>query len=594
LIEQTARRDPDGAALRHGDRTLRRSALIARAQALARHLLDRGVAPGSVVAVRLDRSFEQIIAGLAILYAGSAFMNIDPTDPAGRANHLIATCDAAAVITDSSRAADHEGIVVAGDTDDVVPSSVAPWSLPDVSGDALAYIIHTSGSTGAPNGVEITHANLLHLIDWTNRAFAITGGDRTSHAHGLGFDAVIWELWPALAAGATIHIIDDVVRTSPKLLRQALLDQRITVAFAPTVLAEPLIALDWPMDAPLRFLLTGGDVLRAYPRKPLPFALVNNYGPAECTVQTTWGVVPVRAEATSGALPTIGRPIDGVEVYLLDEQQQPVAPDAEGEIWIGGKSVGRGYRNRPELTAQKFRPDPFSHVPGARMYRTGDRGRRLADGELVFCGRADRQVKIDGVRIELDEIALALQRHPGVGSALVDAPELPGRGRVLAAYVVPRTPGAAPTPLDLRRFLYRTLPRNYIPGFFVLLDAMPLTRNGKIDRARLPKPALPAGSASDHSRPLSLLETRVIEIVREALDLDALGLDDNFFLLGGQSLMATRVVVGCRELLGVPIALRDLFEADSIGDFVAAIRDRLAEQLSERRSTDRLDAPSLA
>lgn len=596
LVERTALADPGGVALRHGHRALGKSDFIASARALAGQLLDRGVEPGSVVAVRLDRSFEQIIAGLAILYAGSAFMNIDPTDPAERANRLIQVSGAAAVITDHLRADDHEGIViVVGDGQ--FPAAGSDRPLPAVNGDDLAYIIHTSGSTGVPNGVEITHASLLHLIDWTKRTFSITSRDRTSHAHGLGFDAVIWELWPALAAGATIHIIDDVVRTSPELLRDALVEQQIDVAFAPTVLAEPLIALDWPMEAPLRFLLTGGDVLRAYPRKPLPFALVNNYGPAECTVQTTWGVVPMRVGDTADELPSIGRPIDGVEVYILDDHQRPVPAGAEGEIWIGGKSVGRGYRNQPELTARKFWLDPFSSVPGARMYRTGDHARWLDNGEIAFCGRADRQVKIGGVRIELDEIALALQRHPRVGSALVDAVDLPGRGKVLAAYVVPRTRGTEPpTPLELRRFLYRTLPRNYIPSFFAALEAMPLTRNGKIDRARLPKPELPPAGAAGERRPLSLLETRVVEIMREALDLDSLGLDDNFFLLGGHSLVATRVIVRCREMLGVPIALRDLFEADSIGEFVDAIHDRLAAQLAsrDRRIADRLDAPSWA
>lgn len=597
LIEQAALSNPGGAALRHGERTLAKAELIAWARALAGQLLDRGVAPGSVVAVRLDRSFAQIVAGLAILYAGSAFMNIDPADPAERANRLIQAGGAAAVITDRLRAVDHDGLVIAIGDDRFRTDEAPQRALPAVGGDDLAYIIHTSGSTGVPNGVEITHASLLHLIEWTNRAFSITTRDRTSHAHGLGFDAVIWELWPALAAGATIHIIDDVVRTSPELLRDALIEQRIDVAFAPTVLAEPLIALDWPMEAPLRFLLTGGDVLRAYPRKPLPFALVNNYGPAECTVQTTWGVVPVRAGERPDALPSIGRPIDGVFVYILDEHQQPVAPGGEGDIWIGGKSVGRGYRNRPELTAQKFRTDPFSPVPGARMYRTGDRGRWIANGEIAFCGRGDRQVKIGGIRIELDEIALALQRHPRVGSALVDAIELPERGKVLAAYVVPRAREMPPAPLDLRRFLYRTLPRNFIPTIFTILDAMPLTRNGKVDRTRLPRPELPTAGTAPDAQPLSLLETRVVEIMREALALDTLGLDDNFFLLGGHSLVATRVIVRCRELLGVPIALRDLFEADSIREFVDAIHHRLAAQVlarTEQRASAAVDASSWA
>ena len=584
MIERAGLRDPSGAALRHGDRELCHGDLSRRARQLACHLLDRGIAPGSVVAVRLDRSFDQIIACLAILHAGSAFMAIDPTDPVERADSLIAAGAAAAIITDAARAGDHRGTVIVIDGEPGKAIDAAPAiTLPTVSGTDLAYVIHTSGSTGVPNGVEITHASLLNLIDWTNAAFDITWRDRTSHAHGLGFDAVIWELWPALAAGATIHIIDDVVRTSPPLLRAALLDQRITIAFVPTVLAEPLIAADWPSDAPLRLLLTGGDVLRAYPRKPLPFALVNNYGPAECTVQTTWGIVPMRAgDQPDGDLPTIGRPIDGVLVHILDDRQQPVADGIEGEIWIGGKSVGRGYRNRPELTARKFWPDPFSSEPGARMYRTGDRACRLGNGEIAFRGRADRQVKIDGIRIELDEIAVALQRHPGVGSALVRALDLPGQGKVLTAYVVAAPiAGGGPTPLDLRQFLYRCLPRNYIPRFFVMLAAMPLTRNGKVDLAALPLPE-PSHHRADPGadRPLSDLERRIVAIVGDVLNLDRIALDDNFFLLGGHSLVATAAIVRCRDAFGVPVSLRDLFEAETIGDFAAAVHDRLVAKVS--------------
>lgn len=581
LIERAGLRDPDGAALRHGELSISHREFDARTKRLAAHLLDRGVAPGSVVAVRLDRSFDQIIACLAILHAGCAFMAIDPADPPDRANQLIETSDAAAVITDRSRAGDHRGTVIAvdgGDRDAIAATPLYP--LPIVRGDDLAYIIHTSGSTGVPNAVEIEHASFAHLIRWTNAAFGITWRDRTSHAHGLGFDAVIWELWPALSAGATVHIIDDVVRTAPALLRAALIEQRIDVAFAPTVLAEPLVAADWPADAPLRYLLTGGDVLRAWPRKPLPFALVNNYGPAECTVQTTWGIVPMRApDAAADELPSIGREIDGVQVHILDEHQRPVAEGAEGELWIGGKSVGRGYRNRPELTARKFRPDPFSSEPGARMYRTGDRGCRLPNGEIAFRGRADRQVKIDGIRIELDEIAVTLQRHPDIDSALVRAIELPELGKVLTAYVVPRA-GATLATIDLRHFLYRRLPRNYIPRFFVMLDAMPLTRNGKVDLTALPLPTPEARASKSPDRTLTPFEARIVEIVGNVLGIDDVMLDDNFFLLGGHSLLATAAIVRCRDAFGVPVSLRDLFEADTVGDFAAAVHNRLVERVA--------------
>ncbi|MGN6270163.1 MAG: non-ribosomal peptide synthetase [Sphingomonas sp.] len=578
LIERAGARNPDEPALRHGAKSLSHRDLTYRAKQLAGYLLDRGVAPGSVVAVRLDRSFEQIIACLAILHAGSAFMPIDPAVPPERAKQLVDAGDAAAIITDQSRAGEHQGIVIILD-DDAGRAAIEAFplrSLPIVAANDLAYIIHTSGSTGVPNGVEIEHGSLRHLIHWTTTTFDITARDRTSHAHGLGFDAVIWELWPALAAGATVHIIDDVVRTSPPLLQAALLEQRITIAFVPTVLAEALIAADWPADTPLRFVLTGGDVLRAWPRKPLPFALVNNYGPAECTVQTTWTVVPMRGPETADDLPTIGRPIEGVQVHILDEQQQPVADGVEGELWIAGKSVGRGYRNRPELTARKFCPDPFSGEPNARMYRTGDRGCRLANGKIVFRGRADSQVKIDGIRIELDEIAVTLQRHAAVESVLVRALDLLDGSKALTAYVVARA-GARPTPADFRWFLYQRLPRNYIPRFFVLLDALPLTRNGKVDLAALPPPAPERASRSDRAGGRTALETSLLAIVGEVLDLPDVSLADNFFLLGGHSMLAAAALVRCREAFDVQMSLRDFFDARTIGNFASLLQERRGE-----------------
>lgn len=590
VVEGLAKNDPQGCALRHGAERLSRAELSRRSTVLAQRLLAAGIAPGNAVAVRLDRSFEQIIACLAVLKAGSAFMPLDPADPIDRAAALIDSSGAAVTITDRARAAQHRGRVIAVDDDE---ASSAPCPLPRVGPGALAYVAHTSGSTGTPNGVEITHANLAHLIAATRDTFALTAADRTSHVLGLGFDAAIFEVWPALAAGATVHIIDDVVRTSPDLLRQALIDQRITVATVPTILAEQLIRADWPRDGALRCLLTGGDVLRVRPRDDLPFVIVNNYGPTECTCQATSGVVAPRGEG----LPTIGRPFPGVSVHILDDALRPVGLGIEGDIWIGGAGVGRGYRNRPDLTAAAFRPDPFAAAE-AWLYRSGDRGRRLDNGEIAFCGRLDRQTKIGGVRIEPEEVAAVLHRHPGLESATVTAVERDGH-KLLAAYVVPAAANREPpTAAELRRFLQRFLPCTHLPGIFVTLDTMPLTANGKIDRAALPAPTLPP--AGPERRALSPVETVIAHLASEALRDGTAAIDANFFLSGGDSLGATQLVVACRETFGVTIALHDLFEAETLAEFAATIERRvidLVESMSDRdvvAAIGQLDAPEAA
>ncbi|MGN6270839.1 MAG: non-ribosomal peptide synthetase [Sphingomonas sp.] len=591
LVEQVAAASPDAVAVRHGDAALTRGELIERSRRLAAHLLARGVAPGSVVAVRLDRSIDHIVAWLAILRAGSAFMSIDPSDPIDRARRLVVNAQAAAVITDEARLADHPGLAIR--IDDPAIARAAPCPLPAVTGDDLAYVAHTSGSTGEPNGVEITHANLSHLVAWTRETFDIGPDDRVSLALGLGFDASVWELWPALAAGAAVHIVDDVVRTSPRLLRAQLLGERITLATAPTAIAEALIAADWPAETALRYLFTGGDVLRRWPRAGLPFRLVNNYGPTECTCETTWAVVPPCPGPEAG-LPPIGRPIAGVSIHLLDEAQRPVAPGAVGEIWIAGKSVGRGYRNKPDLTAERFRPDPFSAEPGARVYRTGDRGRLLENGEIAFCGRADRQVKIAGVRIELDEIAVALQEHPEVSAAIVSMCGDGAASASLVAHIVPETARHPPDAQALRRFLYHRLPRSHMPRAFVAIATVPLTRNGKVDHAALPAPGRVVSAPIALDR-LDAPQRTVIGIMRDVLGEEAVSLEDNFFLLGGHSLQATEIVIRCREAFGVRIPLADLFGAETIADFVESIRERVVRwvaALSDRDVQAALSAPS--
>jgi amino acid adenylation domain-containing protein len=579
IVGYVATACPDATALRHGDRTLSYHGLDSRARALAVHLIRRGARPGSIIAVCLDRSIEQIIATLAVLYAGCAYLALDPADPAARRRALAADSGVAAVVTTDAHRADFPETPVISHDDANDMELLETTGLPPARREDLAYIVYTSGSTGVPNGVEITHGNLINFLVWTDEAFNVTPEDVASHAIGLTFDVAASEIWPYLAAGATITLVDETVRTSPELMRQWLLEEGVTIATIPMTMAELMLKMDWPCDAAVRLMLTGGDVLRAYPRSELPFDLVNNYGPSECTIVATFCMVPRRDAPVDTTLPSIGRPITGAAIYLLDEHQNPVADGEEGEIWIGGAGVGRGYRGKPELTAARFVADPFASSVGARMYRTGDRGRWLATGELAFCGRIDSQTKIRGVRIELDEVALALQRHPGVGSAVVVAREDPGRDRYLAAYIIPAGP-IAPTPPDLQEFLAQVLPRPYLPAAFVMVDAMPLTRNAKVDYAALPMPdALDAGGMGKRM-PETPTERRVAMIVEAVLGTSPVGADDDFFLLGGHSILATQVVVQSREVFGVELTLRDLFAAPTVAGLAATIEDRILEQIT--------------
>lgn len=592
-VRANARSRPDGIALRRAGRSLTYGELEARATALAGHLAGAGIGSGATVAVCLARSFGTVVACLGALKAGCAFLLLDPADPVARRDAILDDAGAAILICDRRHAGDHgaAGLLLVDEEGLAAGAGAAPVpgeidTAPTDPGQ-LAYVVYTSGSTGTPKGVEITHANLVHLVDWHNRQFGITVDDRASHLAGLGFDASVWEVWPYLAAGASVEIVDDTVRTSPELLRDWLVAQGITVAFVPTALAEPMIAHAWPAATPLRLMLTGGDRLRAHPRRGLPFALVNNYGPCECTVVATSGTVPaLDAGRDPGGPPSIGVPIAGARVYILDEAGEPVPAAIEGEIWIGGGGVGRGYRNRPALTASSFVPDPFGERPDGMIYRTGDRGLCLPTGEIVFRGRTDRQVKVRGVRIELDEIASALQRHPAIASTVVVAREDERAGTQLVAYYVTApaaggSDGAPPAPdaEELRAHLAAALPAAAVPSHFVRVEAMPLTRNGKLDADALPQ-VDPAASGDAAGRPPeTATEIRLAAIIAQVLGVAELAATGDFFLLGGHSLLATQVVIQSREAFDVELSLRDLFEAPTVEGLARTIEQRLADKV---------------
>lgn len=554
--------------------------LNANANRLAAYLRTLGAGAERIIGVCLPRSFDQIVACLAVLKSGGAYLPLDPAWPQERLRHLLKDTDAPVIITTASMA---DGLSAEGRTSvalDRVAHIVSSFESCEnsvvVRRENLAYVIYTSGSTGKPKGVEVTHGNLLNLIFWHRQAFGVTTADRASYLAGLGFDASVWEIWPYLTAGASITLADETVRTSSTLLREWIIEKKITVAFVPTVLAEPMMKAQWPADTALRFLLTGAETLHTFPRADLPFAVVNNYGPTECTVVATSGTVPAESDQTP--VPTIGRAISNTQIYLLDEQGSPVAKGETGEIYIGGMSVGRGYRNRGELTAERFLPDRFSARQGARMYRTGDLARLLPDGQIAIQGRIDNQEKIRGHRVEPNEIVTRLNLHPAVASSAVMARGANGEKR-LVGYIVPADE-ARVTADELREFLTQSLPDYMIPAAFVKLAALPLTTSGKLDKSALPKPvAENALAGTRYCTPETPAERRLAAIVAEVLGIDKVGAHDNFFLMGGHSLLGTQVVLRAREAFEVELTLRHLFEAQTIANLAALIERLIIEKL---------------
>ena len=567
LVSAAAAMTPNATALRMAGTRLTYRELDARANRLAGYLASLGVGPEKVVGVCLDRSFDYVIAALAVWKAGGAYLPVDLEWPESR--RVFVLDDARATVTIGKGMA----IDLVRDAERIA-SFTAPEDV-EIQRENLAYIIYTSGSTGKPKGVEVTHGNLLNLVFWHRRAFGVTAADRASHVAGLAFDAAMWELWPYLSAGASVVLADETTRTSPDLLRKWLTAEGVTISFVPTALAEPILKGSWSNSTTLRYLLTGADTLHRFPEKGLPFQLVNNYGPTECTVVATSGIVKAGSDLQK---PAIGSAIANTQIYLLNEKFQPVASGETGEIFIGGTSVARGYRNQPQLTAERFLKNPFSPAVDARMYRTGDLGAMLPDGQIAFHGRADNQEKIRGHRIEPDEIVNVLVRHVNVAAAAVVGVGC-GANRQLAAYIVP-APGQAPMSGELRGFLAGEIPEYMIPASFVRMDALPLTPNGKLDRAALPLPS--ADNALDKiafRAPESAVEIQMAAVLAELLHMDRVGLDDNFFLLGGHSLLGTQLVLRARKTFGITLTLRDLFVAQTVGKLSAEIERQLIEKL---------------
>jgi amino acid adenylation domain-containing protein len=567
---------PHSIALSDGDRRLSYEELNSKADQFASYLARIGIASGGTVAICMERSFEWIVAALAIMRAGAAYVPLDSAWPDERLRFAV-NDSGATVLVARTALLDRLQVKARGidpwrDAAAIADAPVSEFSPTDA--ENLAYVIYTSGSTGVPKGVEITHANLSHLIRWHQDTFHVTEHDRASHLMGLGFDAAVLEIWAHLCAGATLCLADDAVRSSPELIQHWMARERVTIGVVPALIGERLMTMAWSETTALRLLIVGGDALHHGPSAQLPFEVVNHYGPTECTVVSTWAVLKPGAEGA----PPIGFPLAGARVYFLDEQSEPVPEGEVGEIYVGGSVVGRGYRNLPELTERSFLRDPFSEVAGARMYRTGDRGRRRPDGEIEFRGRLDRQTKIRGQRVELDEIGSVLTQHPSIGFATAVTTVSEAGENQVVAYVLLKEQVPIPNAHELKRHVLRSLPKDMVPGAFVRLQALPVSPNGKLDLTMLPQPAeaniLEPMAARMANAPI---HDKLVAMVRDLLENDTVQPEDNFFLVGGHSLLGMQLVMGLRSAFGVDLTLQELLEEPTVRHLAVLVETKITE-----------------
>jgi amino acid adenylation domain-containing protein len=589
LVTERAQAVPNAVALSAGLEVWRYAELERRSNQIAHHLRSVGVGRDTLVGLAMQRSPEMIAVALGIVKAGGAYLPLDPTTPAERLKFILEDAGLTVLATqpgfDTQLPKGNWRILdVETDRSVIDAASSGALAVPIVAED-LAYVIYTSGSTGLPKGVEITHGGLRNLVAWHVRNFEVAAADRAAHLAALGFDAAVWEVWPYLAAGASVHIPAEPERTHPELLRDWLVAKKITITFVASALAERMLVIDWPSATALRVLLTGADTLHRRPSANLPFKLVNNYGPTECTVVATSG--PVAAGATGQPIPDIGMPIDNTVVYILDEQIKPVAQGVTGELYIGGAGLARGYRNRPDLTAEKFVVNPWGKS-GERLYRTGDLVRGLSDGSIEFKGRTDEQVKIRGYRVEPGEVTQILNQHPAITASAVVASEDAEGSKRLLAYVV--LSGEGVTASALRGFMLERLPDYMIPSAFVQVPAVPVTAHGKVDRCALPAPDGGNTLADEaYVAPRTLVEERLGAILATLLGIERVGINDNFFLLGGHSLLGTQLITNISRSFGVELSLLTLFDHPTV-DAMAAEIERLVRNKIDAMSTEEVYA----
>jgi amino acid adenylation domain-containing protein len=578
LFENQVDRSPEALALTYEGEHLTYRELNQRANRLAHYLKNAGVEREALVGICMERSAQMVVALLAVLKAGGAYLPLDPAYPEERLAFMLEDAQASIVITESGQAriAPRDGVKVV--CLDAIKDWVARQSpenpATESAQDNLAYVIYTSGSTGKPKGVQIQHSGVVNFLNSMRRQPGLSSEESLLSVTTLSFDIAGLEIFLPLTVGAHVILVSREVAADGRQLLEKLQEHEATVMQSTPATWRMLLEAGWAGSQRLK-ILCGGE--------PLPQGLAsqliekgssvwNLYGPTETTI---WSAT---RQVVSAAGPvSIGRPIDNTQIYILDAHFEPVPIGVAGELYIGGAGLARGYLNRPELTAEKFLPSPFGDRPGARLYRTGDLARYRRDGDIEVLGRIDHQVKVRGFRIELGEIESVLAKHPDIRQAVVTSQEDDRGDRRLAAFLVPKQK-SAPPPSELRSFIRTQLPDYMVPSFFVTLDALPLTPNGKVNRQALAAVEA-AGSEPAHGivKPRNRLELELLRIWEEVLNIKSIGVNDNFFELGGHSIIAVRLFAQIEKKFEKKLPLATLFRAPTIEQLASYLRHEKSE-----------------
>jgi len=591
IFDEVAARHSSRTAVTFGDQQLPYRELHAQASQLAHRLHRLGVGTDTLVGVYMERSALAIVALLAVLKAGGAYLPLDPAYPSERVATILDDARPTVLLTEEhlrDQLPPHGGHTICLDREREANSFLQDAAFePDASPENLAYVIYTSGSTGKPKGVMVTHGNVARLLSATTDWFHFDENDVWTLFHSLAFDFSVWEIWGCLLHGGRLVIVPFSVSRSPEDFHELLVKERVTVLNQTPSAFYQLITVDQARRSPelaLRLVIFGGEALNFKTLRPwiathgdIQPQLINMYGITETTVHVTYREV-IAADAADGARSLIGVPIPDMRLYLLEDGRRPVPAGEVGEICVGGEGVARGYLNRPELNAERFVPDPFSEIAGARMYRSGDLARLLPDGEVEYLGRGDAQVKIQGFRIELGEIEAAIAGHERIREARVVAHTDEAGTKRLAAYYV-ALEGAPLSVRELSGYLSAKLPPWMMPSVYLPIPAFPLTPHGKVDYAALPAPM--AGSARTGVAAAGTdLEQEVAGAWRQVLGAEHVGLDDNFFDIGGNSLLLVSVHTKLQERFNRKIPVAELFAYTT----VRALSERLGGSVPDSGS----------
>jgi amino acid adenylation domain-containing protein len=584
LFSEQTKRTPNAVAVVFEDEEISFDDLNKRVNQLAHHLIARGIGPEVLVGVFMERSIELVVALLAVLKAGGAYVPLDPGYPAERLSFMLTDAEAKVLLTQRHLAQDWHG-------DGVETIYLQRGALGfsgelteepnnEVGFECPAYVIYTSGSTGQPKGSVLTHRAVSNHMQWMQQEFPLSASDSVLQKTPISFDASVWEFYAPLLAGARLVMAVPEGHRSTAYLVRIIQDYRITtLQLGPSLLRVLMDEKGFSKCESLRNVFCGGEPLtlelsERFSRN-LPAQLINLYGPTEVCIDTTFWIV--NRQRCASSVP-IGRPIANTTAYVLDQRMEPVPVGISGELYLGGAGLGRGYLHRPDLTAERFVPHPFSDAPGARLYRTGDITRYLSDGNILYLGRADHQVKLRGVRIELGEIESVLARHPKVRQCVVAMrDERDGQGG-LSAYVV--SGSERPDSNELRAFIRNRLPESMVPSAFVYLEQLPLTANGKVDRSALPAPRY-ARENNGYVAPRDATEAAVANIWSEVLKLDRVGVLDDFLELGGDSLQAMQVISRTAAAFQIDLTLDVFFKSRTIAGLAGALQEALFEEVSQ-------------